>query len=445
MPRFAPPVEVQEIASRLESAGFETWFVGGAIRDALMGHPNLDWDLATAAKPEDVRRIFRRTVPVGIAFGTIGVLDDRGIMHEVTTFRRDVKTDGRHAVVEFGASLEEDLARRDFTVNAIAYSASRDMLFDPFEGEKDVGRKIIRAVGKPADRMREDRLRALRGIRFASRFDFEIEPSTWESIVESAPHMTRLSAERVKQEIEKTMDQVRCPSRAFSRWVDSGALAVLIPALGGVGAEEFLQLDQIAMPGGRCRSQRRILRIAALFAHAPLATLSATLKSLRFSNAETNWLSAVIGGWQELSPAMESVLLAEERVQDQQIRQWAAVAGRTRFAHIIRLAAAMWGAARGPERPLPSASRVASMYRRAIRVAYHDPIEIGDLAVDGTDLQEIGITGAQVGNVLRMLLSDVVTDPQQNDRVKLLELARRVTDQSVGSGDSRKSPPTPTK
>src|SRR6266581_4580262 len=179
MPRLDPPETVRGIAKRLEDAGFETWCVGGAVRDALLGHPHLDWDLATAAKPPEVRKLFKRTVPVGVDFGTIGVLDHNNIMHEVTTFRKDVNTDGRHAVVEFGASLDEDLARRDFTINAIAYSPKNDEMRDPYNGRQDLERKIIRAVGEPWERMREDRLRALRAIRFATRFGFEIEPKTW--------------------------------------------------------------------------------------------------------------------------------------------------------------------------------------------------------------------------------------------------------------------------
>src|SRR5213596_3776314 len=107
MPRLDPPETVRGIAKRLEDAGYETWCVGGAVRDALLGHPHLDWDLATRATPENVRKLFKRTVPVGIEFGTIGVLDQNNVMHEVTTFRRDVRTDGRHAVVEFGASPVE--------------------------------------------------------------------------------------------------------------------------------------------------------------------------------------------------------------------------------------------------------------------------------------------------------------------------------------------------
>ena len=187
-----PPRGVAEIAERLEQAGHETWCVGGAVRDALLRRPSLDWDLATAATPAEVQRLFRRTVPKGVEFGTVGVFDRTGVMHEVTTFRKDVRTDGRHAVVEFGASLEEDLARRDFTMNAIAFSPTRAAVRDPFDGAGDLRRGIVRAVGDAHTRMREDRLRALRAIRFAARFDFAIEPATWDAIVASAPHLTRL-------------------------------------------------------------------------------------------------------------------------------------------------------------------------------------------------------------------------------------------------------------
>lgn len=445
MPKFSPPAEVLEIASRLEDAGFEAWCVGGAIRDALLGHAHLDWDLATSARPEDVRRLFRRTVPVGIAFGTVGVLDTGGVMHEVTTFRRDVKTDGRHAVVEFGASLEEDLARRDLTVNAIAYSPSSDTVYDPFGGEDDVRRRLIRAVGSAADRMREDRLRALRAIRFAARFDFEIEPETWASIAESAPHMTRLSAERVKQEIEKTMEQVRCPSSAFSLWQRSGALAVLIPALSHAKSDDFDHLDRTGFPSGRRASERRILRIASLFALATPGKVPIALRDLRFSNSDTNWISSVVSAWAELSPGIERALLNHSRISDGEIRRWASIAGRTRFAHIMRLAAAFWGKARAAGEPAPTASKVASLYRRGVRAAYNDPIEIADLAVDGTDLQKIGITGARVGSVLRMLLDAVVDDPRRNEFSSLLDIAGRSNEQGKGTGDSRKSPTTQTK
>src|SRR5690242_12207497 len=244
MPLLNPPELVLEIARTLEKSGFEAWCVGGAVRDALLGHPHLDWDLATSATPEEVRGVFgkRRTIPVGIQFGTVGVLDEAGILHEVTTFRRDIKTDGRHAEVEFGASLEEDLARRDFTINAIAYSPMHHELRDPFDGRGDLARRVVRAVGEPDERMREDRLRALRAIRFAARFDFDIEPATLAAVERSAPHMGRLSAERVKQELEKTMEQVEKPGRALALWKRTGVLATVIPALVDIPEETYAAL-----------------------------------------------------------------------------------------------------------------------------------------------------------------------------------------------------------
>src|SRR4051812_1957661 len=187
MKRLRPTRSVLDIAARLEAAGFEAWCVGGAIRDALLGGDPLDWDLASPAHPEEVQALFgrKRTIPVGIEFGTVSVLDPAGVAHEITTFRRDVKTDGRHAVVEFGASLEDDLARRDFTINAIAFRPATGVLSDPFGGRADLAARLVRAVGDPDARMREDRLRALRAIRFASRYDFAIDPATRTAIQRS--------------------------------------------------------------------------------------------------------------------------------------------------------------------------------------------------------------------------------------------------------------------
>ncbi|CAA9325437.1 MAG: CCA tRNA nucleotidyltransferase, partial [uncultured Gemmatimonadaceae bacterium] len=245
MALIKPPRGVVEIVERLVGSGHEAWCVGGGVRDALLGVPGLDWDVATAATPAEVQRLFRRTVPVGVEFGTVGVFDREGRMHEVTTFRRDVRTDGRHAVVEFGATLDDDLARRDFTINAIAYSPTRDALRDPFGGRDDLARRVVRAVGVAADRMREDRLRALRAIRFAARFGFEIDAETWAAIVAGAPEMARLSPERVRQELAKTMEQVARPSAALARWRASGALAVLAPGIAGVPDAHVAALDRL--------------------------------------------------------------------------------------------------------------------------------------------------------------------------------------------------------
>src|SRR5690554_2631650 len=154
---LSPPRGVVRITRRLEGAGFPTWAVGGAVRDRVAGRPAGDWDLATRARPDQVRSLFRRTVPIGIEHGTVGVLDG-GHMYEVTTFRRDVETFGRHAVVEFADDVEEDLARRDFTINALAWHPLTGELLDPFHGRRDLHERRLRTVGAPGDRFAEDYL-----------------------------------------------------------------------------------------------------------------------------------------------------------------------------------------------------------------------------------------------------------------------------------------------
>src|SRR5437868_2590085 len=435
MPDLNPPATVRGIVKRLEDAGFETWCVGGAVRDALLGHPHLDWDLATRATPQEVRKLFKRTVPVGIEFGTVGVLDDDSVMHEVTTFRRDVNTDGRHAVVEFGASLDDDLARRDYTINAIAYSPSKDEVRDPYKGQEDLEGRLIRAVGDARERMREDRLRALRAIRFASRFGFDIERDTWDAIVESAPELTRLSAERVKQEIEKTMDQVRFPSKAFGMWRDTGAFGTLIPSLAGVTDRQLAPLDHLRRPLLPRRPARRSTRIACLFASVPAAAVRKTLKDLRFSNGDTEWIAILVERWQQLGPGMTAALLKAEEVYaadpwgeqyppSSMLRSWAASAGRTRLAPLLRLADAFWWSARQAGEPAPYKQTIGSVYKRAIRIAYKDPISLSDLALDGTDLENLGIKRPTEGPAVRPLLDAVIADPRKNKHDQLLEMAR---------------------
>jgi tRNA nucleotidyltransferase (CCA-adding enzyme) len=438
-----PPASVLDIAARLERAGFETWCVGGAVRDALVGQRHSDWDLATAATPEQVMQLFpRRTIPVGVPHGTVGVLDPAGVMHEVTTFRRDIRTDGRHAEVEFGASLDEDLARRDFTVNAIAYSPSRHVLHDPFDGRGDLRRHLLRAVGTPADRMREDRLRALRALRFAARFDFEIEPATWAAIVGSASYLGHLSAERVKEELTKTMVQVARPSRALVLWRESGALAALVPGLAGVDAVTVASIDCLAQPGrtidgdtpaaasSTARADaRRLRRLAALFLEVAPDVARRTLKALRFSNADAEWIASLGAGWQALGPEIEHALLTGDPVPDGAIRRWVADAGRTRIASLLRIASARWGAQRASGAPAPMPRTVAAVYRRAVRSAYRDAVELVDLVIDGDDLIAAGIApGRRIGEILRYLLAVVLVDPTQNTSAHLLALALALGD-----------------
>jgi hypothetical protein len=362
-------------------------------------------------------------------------------MHEVTTFRRDVKTDGRHAVVEFGASLEDDLARRDFTINAIAWSPSRKLLRDPFGGEADLRAGIVRAVGAPEERMREDRLRALRAIRFASRFGFVIEPATWAAIVASAPHLRRLSMERVKQELEKTMEQVECPSTALRLWHDSGALAVLVPSLADISDVVLGAMDEVARPvpaGGDVgigRPDRRMNRFVALFSDLDPEDAARTVRDLRFSNADGAWIMGVLARWRAIERGLRAELPEAERAENGTgvlppavvIRRWVGAAGRTRLRAVLRLAAARFAAERKAGREAPSSRSMRALYRAALRTAFRDPVEIGDLAVDGDDLRKAGIPpGPALGRILASLLEDVLEDPARNTSEWLVPRAREL-------------------
>ena len=429
MTLLQPPEPVLEIAQRLEADGHEAWCVGGAVRDAILGHPHLDWDLATSATPARVRELFGkgRTIPVGIEFGTIGVLDRDGRLHEVTTFRRDIRTDGRHAEVEFGASLEEDLARRDFTMNAIAYSPSRDEIRDPFGGRDDIGRRIVRAVGEPDARMREDRLRALRGIRFAARFGFTIDPATFAAIERSAPHLGRLSAERIKQELEKTMEQAARPATALALWKRSGALATLVPSLANLSDTTIAALDWLAMPGPERKPYRRIVRIALLFVELGERDARRALTALRFSGSDINRVAAYAGAWQSVGRAMGEALSDREHASPVETRRWVAATGRLNVAPFMRIASALWSARRDAGARMPPADRVRALYRGMLAAAARDPLELSDLAIDGDDLRAAGIPpGPVIGKILEALLEAVLEDPERNRPDWLLQEAMRL-------------------
>jgi len=323
-------------------------------------------------------------------------------------------------VVEYGASLDDDLARRDFTINAIAYSPSTGELRDPFGGQADLERGVLRAVGDPSARMKEDRLRALRAFRFAGRFGFEIDPETWRAIVESAPFLPRLSRERVHQEIEKTMDQVRHPSRTLLLWRRSGAFASLVPELASGSEATFTSADCIGMPDATQRpelaQERARNRLTTLFLELSPSDTRRTLEGLRTSNKEVEWVSRQVESWHALGEQMREAIAADH-VTDAALRRWAATIGRTYFADFLRVASARWS---GEGKPL----RVISAYRRGTKIAFHDPLSIGDLAIDGNDLMEHGFhAGPAIGETLRRLLDVVIEDPSKNQRDTLLALA----------------------
>jgi len=199
------PYEAEWIIDNIRSHGYEAFIVGGCVRDAVLGRIPGDWDITTSAKPEQVKKIFGKTVDTGLKHGTVTIIK-HGSGYEVTTYRIDGEyLDGRHPeTVEFTPDLREDLKRRDFTINAMAYSHETGIV-DEFEGMEDLKRRVIRCVGCAKDRFTEDALRILRAVRFAAQLDFVIEDETYKAIAEIAPNLVHVSKERIQVELTKLL------------------------------------------------------------------------------------------------------------------------------------------------------------------------------------------------------------------------------------------------
>ena len=381
--RLAIPDNVLRIAQKLETAGYETWCVGGAIRDNLLGLENHDFDLTTAAPPEEVRRLFKRTVPVGIEHGTVAVLDRDNRAHEVTTFRRDIRTDGRHAVVEFGVSLTDDLARRDFTINAIAYHPVRHEWRDPFKGAADLARKLIRSVGDANWRFQEDYLRILRALRFSARFDFRIHGGTLEAAKANVQGLSQLSAERVREEWFKGIRTAGRVSKLLTLWIDVGAARIWLPEIGGKRDEGRGKSPVDNLP-------RDPVLITSFLAGDPASLLT----RLKASNKDIE-RGRVIGQWRDKYPDPKHLPA---------VRRWLSELGE--YADDLLAL---------PSSPVPL-SRVVSSIRAA-----KDPLTLKDLAVTGDDLIAAGVRpGPEVGETLARLLGEVLEDPTRNTRELLL-------------------------
>jgi len=382
------PPEVLKIAKRLEDAGFETWCVGGAVRDNLLGLENRDFDLTTAAQPADVQKLFKRTIPVGIEHGTVAVLDANNQTHEVTTFRKDIQTDGRHAVVEFGVSLMDDLARRDFTINAIAYHPTRHEWRDPFQGEADLGKKLIRSVGDPNWRFQEDYLRILRALRFSARFEFRIHSRTLEAAKANIQGLAQLSAERVRDEWFKGIQTAKKVSKLVTLWRDVGATRIWLPEMGAGSTE---QKAGSAEHGAVDKLPRDPVLITAYLAKDPASLLT----RLKCSSKDIE-RGRAIGLWRDKYPDPKDVVAT---------RRWLAAVGECADDLLALL-------------PAPRSLLRAAVER--IRAA-GEPLTLKDLAVKGDDLIAAGVRpGPDVGEALARLLDEVLEDPARNTREYLL-------------------------
>ncbi|HEU4577857.1 MAG TPA: hypothetical protein VFS67_06365 [Polyangiaceae bacterium] len=436
------PAALRELCQKLSAAGHGAWLVGGCVRDSLraqLSGPSQpgswhakDWDLATDATPHQVMRLFRRVIPTGIEHGTVTVLL-QGMQVEVTTLRTEAGyADGRRPdQVDFVRSIEEDLARRDFTVNAIAFEPRSEALIDPFSGLEDLRRRILRAVGEPARRFAEDGLRVLRAARFIATLEFELDPVTASAIRPSLDSYRQVSAERIRDEWNKAL-RAREPSRAFAVMQAHGLLEITAPELAALatrsqgGGEDLLTLAQ--RRADRCAA-RVELRLGALLRDLDADASRAAqlgdelLARLRYSNAERKAIARMLR-FRELP--------LEPAPSDAGLRRWLRDVGPESYPELCALGRADLLAresccARG-ELDARLALLEQLERRASAELEKKPPLALSDLALDGKQLMtELGLRpGPQLGKLLAALLDQVLEEPELNTPERLLAAARQL-------------------
>ena len=437
MPKFNMPLPsaVNFALSKLESFGHEAYVVGGAVRDAMLGRPLHDYDITTSASPEEIKSVFAdfHTILTGEKHGTVTVVVD-GMPLEITTYRVDGDyTDGRRPdSVEFTKNITEDLARRDFTVNAMAYSPTRG-LCDPFGGADDLKIGVIRAVGDPIRRFTEDSLRILRGFRFAARLGFKIEEKTLSASESERKRLSAVSAERIGSEVLGLLSAEK-PSRSLSLMHSAQVLDEIMPsahfeALAGRGfkAVDFIPDD---FPAGLYLKKERA-EAAALGFISARAHLAAVRLGMLLRDSDKS-LATGIPKKLKMSTELSAITAAcasgtlPKRADPATVRTYASgITGKItpKFAHFILLAAG------ARDEVLLSGESASLAAQNLFECAEKgEPMAISDLAVSGRDLLDCGVApGARVGEVLSELLASVLANPDFNTRENLLSLVRDMT------------------
>lgn len=420
----AVPVAVRRVCERLEAAGHQAVTVGGAVRDALLGRPAGDWDVATSATPDEVIELFPRTVPTGLAHGTVTVLTGSSeIDHvEVTTFRGEgAYTDGRRPdSVSFGVPLEEDLARRDLVVNAIAYAPTRHQLIDPFGGRDDLRAGRLRAVGEPLARFLEDGLRVMRAIRFAATLEFSLDEATEAALRPALPALAKVSKERITIELGKLLAAPR-PSLGLAIAFRTGVMELVLPDVvagqtrwGRTSAELCKRVDAAA-PAARLGAL--VFDIApaqpgpARFDKQAQAQVETLLRGLKMKVADLELAGRV---------AAVAAAVASPPVSTPELRRLLAAVGRKAAAAVV----SAWGADYAA-RQQGQGQALAALGAGVLEAG--DPLAIGELAISGSDLmEELKLAaGAGLGQVLRVLFEQVQDGIVSNERGTLLDAARR--------------------
>ena len=440
--RIQLPDKVHNIINTLEEAGYEAYAVGGCVRDSILGREPDDWDITTSAKPEETKHLFPRTVDTGIKHGTVTVLLE-GEGFEVTTYRIDgTYEDGRHPTeVTFTANLKEDLRRRDFTINAMAYN-DRSGLVDLYGGLADMENRVIRCVGDAGERFDEDALRMLRAVRFSAQLGYRIDEATGEAVRALAPNLQKISAERIQAELVKLVtsphpDYLRnayelgitaqilpefdlcmeTPQRHKHHCYDVGEH--ILHSMLGVEADKVLRLGMLFHDIGKPQTLTIDPDGTTHNKKHPFEGEKITrkvMRRLKFDNDTTDKVTKlVLYHDYDIAPTEAGVRRAVNRI------------GEDIFPMIFTVRRADIAAQSDymREEKLAKVAHIEKLYREIL--ARRDAVTVKDLAISGNDLIAEGMPpGRQIGETLSALLERVLDDPSLNTKEILLKLYREV-------------------
>ncbi|EOS50509.1 hypothetical protein C809_01360 [Lachnospiraceae bacterium MD335] len=441
------PGKVKQIITELEAAGYEAYAVGGCVRDSILGKTPDDWDITTSASPMQTKAVFRRTIDTGIAHGTVTVMLDREGF-EVTTYRIDGEyEDSRHPKeVTFTASLAEDLKRRDFTINAMAYN-DRDGLVDLFGGMDDLEKRTVRCVGNARERFTEDALRMMRAVRFSAQLGFSIDTDTEHAIMELAPNLKNISSERIRTELVKLLmsphpDEIR---KAY----DLGITAIVLPELDSAfetpqnNPHHMYTVGEHLMHCLMHTRADRCLRIAALLhdigkpaskttdtdgidhfhGHVEIGEQMAgeILRRLKFDNDTITRVKTYIRHHDDqIDPNPRAVRRSAGRIGEDYFN------GVLELKRADCLAQSMYMR----EEKLDGLDRVEALYQEILES--RQCISLKDLAISGKDLIAAGVPqGRKIGEILSKLLEEVLEEPARNTHENLLERTKTLMSENI--------------
>ncbi len=439
MTRITLPEDVKFIIDVITRAGYEAYAVGGCIRDTILGREPEDWDIATSAAPQQIKELFHHTIDTGLKHGTVTVMMHR-VGYEVTTYRVDGEyLDGRHPEsVCFVTSLEEDLKRRDFTINAMAYN-DRSGLVDLFGGQSDLKQGIIRCVGNASDRFREDALRMLRALRFSAQLGYQIHPFTRDAIRSLAPNLRKVSAERIQTEFVKLL--LSPHPEYLEHMYDLGLTAQFLPefdrmmetgqnnphhcytvgihtirVVQGVAADRVLRLaalfHDVGKPGCRWAAPDGTDHFAG-HAQEGCNMTEQIMRRLKFDNDTIRQVCCLVlyhdmGNSEEITPEFARYLMHD--------------VGLVLYPQLLALKEADVAAQSDYMRAEKEENhrRLRLYYEEVLQKQYC--IDLKHLALKGRDLIEAGMQpGMQMGEALERLLQEVLSHPEQNDKETLME------------------------